>query len=279
MNKVENNKKNLTMDEIKHQLFLMLVKIDQICKTNNIQYSLSYGTMLGAVRHKGFIPWDDDLDILMTRDNYDRFLSLDKEKLMGFDLLTDKDPKYNLLFAKVLNPNIEIKCEHEDRYDKEQKLFIDIFPIDYLSDTEEEGIKIVKKSNFSLCLLIAAQWKHFYVNNRHKFLRQIPRFIFFLMSRFVSSKKLIKKLNKNIKHEKKKYCYCIALNRAKIEIFPSELYEEYIEIEFEGKMFSCIKNYDQCLKIIYGDYMKLPPENKRVYPHSYDAFFINECQK
>lgn len=269
-------KKPLSLNQIKIELVKMLAKIDSICENNNIKYSLAYGTMLGAIRHKGFIPWDDDLDILMTRKNYEAFLKLDENQLMGLKLLSDKDRRYNLMFAKVQNPQIELKPNEEDRYDKNQKLYIDIFPIDYLSDTLKEGTKIIKKSNFKVCLLVAAQWKHFYINKRHGFFRQIPRFIFYVLSRFVNSKKLVKSLNKNISNTYKNYSYCIQLNRAKIEIFPTKIYDDYIKVPFEGKNFSCIKNYDECLKIIYGDYMKLPPKEKQICPHSYCAYFIDK---
>ena len=120
----------MTLDEVKQVELEILEYVDKICKENNIQYSLAYGTMLGAVRHKGFIPWDDDIDILLKREEYEKLLrilySKTDEKYQVFSL---KDEGYWYSYAKVTDTRTII-VEKNDRNMKEC-VYIDIFPIDY----------------------------------------------------------------------------------------------------------------------------------------------------
>lgn len=126
-----------TVKDLQRVLFEMLVQIDEICKENGVQYSLSSGTVLGAVRHKGFIPWDDDLDLMFMRDEYEKFLNLPKEEFAsrGLTLQKEYDKIWPLTFSKVRKDNTTY-IEHGPDIIEGAHLgvYIDIFPVDNLSN-------------------------------------------------------------------------------------------------------------------------------------------------
>ena len=243
----------------------MLNEIDRICKENDITYFLVGGTLLGAVRHKGFIPWDDDIDIGMLRKDYDKF----KELCLNNDVLNKKyflhcletDDNYWLSFMKVRKNNTTFGEKFIKILDTHKGVFLDIFPYDNAKYEKNffqkiRGFLILNIKDAVLC-----KHKLRKVSNcRRKFavgllmmlsLKQLHRFQNYLY--------YIKK-NKDTK-----YIVCFAgagspfketIERTKV--FPVK------KIEFEGNMYPCVKDPDFYLKRLYGDYMKLPPKNKRV---------------
>lgn len=267
------NMKKLNVEEYKNLLKELLIKFHKLCQENNLKYSLAYGTLLGAVRHKGYIPWDDDIDVMMPREDYNKLLSIKKSiETNDYYLLDCNDKRYNLLFAKFVDKNTFLKFENEDRYNDDIGLFIDIFPIDYLGNTEDEVVKLYNKTKIKKLLLISAQWKRFFKNKLYGFKRNIIRFLFFVLSRFVSSKKLVIKIEQQIPKNKTNYAGCLSAVSTSKPIYKSEIFSEYIELEFEKYKFSCIKNFDAFLTIRYGNYMELPPVEKRFGHHFFDVY-------
>ncbi|MCQ2815118.1 MAG: LicD family protein [Bacilli bacterium] len=257
----------------KQQLLLnLLIEFDKICKINNINYSLTYGTLIGAARHKGFIPWDDDIDVMMTRENFNKFIALKNSfSNTSYQIVDNKQENYNYIFAKFVDKTTKLVLLKEERYPTNLGLYIDIFPFDYVADTKEEAYKIVKRNRFKLSLLVAAQWKKYFLNKSYNFKRQLIRLFFYILSRFVNSKKIICKIEKNMKKEETKYCCNFGSFNTKA-IFETSLFNNLDFLVFENHKFPVIKNYDYFLSTIYGDYKKLPPEDKRFSPHEYDSF-------
>ena len=246
----------------------ILKEIDRICKDNNIKYYLLEGSLLGAVRHKGFIPWDDDLDIGMLRDDYDKFLKIADENLkIGFKLCCYANTKnYHLPFSKVVSLN------NRGFYNKDAKSlkkyngpFVDVFPLD--TSNIALGKYQIKKFNkirkYRDILLIKVRY-------RIKF--SWKRLLYFIESPFYSNKKLHEKIYKlSTKENKKSSKYIINYSSSygvAKEIFPICSFEEGISMKFEDMMVTIPKNYNYILTRIYGDYMQLPPKNKRVSRHS-----------
>nr|MCR5207201.1 LicD family protein [Eubacterium sp.] len=121
--------KELSLEEVKKTELEILIRFDEICKNNNIEYSLAYGTMLGAVRHNGFIPWDDDIDVFVKRSDYEKLLGLRYDD-GRFEIKSHRySNNYYYPFAKMIDKNTDLDVSW--RLDKDMGVFIDIFPLDY----------------------------------------------------------------------------------------------------------------------------------------------------
>ena len=245
--------------KLKNLLLSILVEVDRICRKHGINYSLCAGTLLGAVRHKGFIPWDDDIDIMMTRKEYDRFLKiceveLDSKKYFVQNEKTEK--YYAFAFSKIQLKSTEIIEEFSKNVKIKHGIFIDILPYDNLPD----NYFIRKYYLFKNHLYKNMLWiKCGYGTTQHK--RKFSYKILKFLGKFTSLYKLKNRREKLLK----KYNNVNTKYKFNSD-YPNKIFlfdESYSEILFENKKFLCIKNYKQYLSLIYGDYMKLPPLEKR----------------
>ena len=177
--------KKLTLKEIQEIELNLLLEFDLICRQNNLRYSLGGGSLLGAVRHKGFIPWDDDIDVMMPRPDYDKFLRLSKKQIMGFNLITyDTVTGYNGLSAKMWDTSTMIQDDLMD-ISFELGVNIDVFPIEGLGNSEQEALKIFKKTAWKREMLNAVLWKKFFRSKTHSILIEPIRFTMFVLSRIL----------------------------------------------------------------------------------------------
>ena len=268
--------KKIELEELKKIELEVLCEIHKICQEQGIRYSLAEGTLIGAVRHKGFIPWDDDIDIFMPRPDYDRFIEYCRTNEAPFDIIcAETNDKYKYLFAKAMAKNTIIIEEYSNSDDIEMGIYVDIFPVDGLADTYEGAKKEFSKTSFKRELLVAKNWTKYQRSKTRSWIYEPIRFAFFVLSRFVSAKKLIKSLNKRLKRnsfEEKAYSACVMSAYRQKEIMEADIFKEYVDVEFEGKTFKMFKNYHSCLSNIYGNYMELPPEEKRISRHSFEAY-------
>ena len=264
----------LTLQEQKDVAVSVLSEIDEICRKNNFIYSLAYGTLLGAIRHNGFIPWDDDIDIMMPREDYLRFIDYCKNNKTNFELASSfTDPDYGYIFSKACDKET-IVIPGNMKW-KKHGIQVDIFPIENLGDDIDAAKKEFMKKRFQRQLLVAWNWERFEKNKNKSFSYNTAKFIFFVMSRFASNKRLAKSIHNyygRFTYEKKQYGGIVCGAYQKREIMPMHIYEEYTDVIFEGKHFKAIAKYDEYLTIVYGDYMKLPPEEKRVTHHNFKAY-------
>ncbi len=265
----------LSLKEVQTVELDLLLKFDSICKDNGWRYSLGGGTLLGAIRHKGFIPWDDDIDVMMPRPDYDAFIEYCKEEDCGFNLITyDTVIGYNGLMAKIWDPSTII-IDHVMNMTFETGVNIDVFPIDGLGNSEKEAIRVFKKTAWNRELLNAVLWKRYFRSKTHSILVEPIRLVLFAISRFINPKKLLKKVDKeNLKHsfDDSGYAGCVCGSYREREIMRKDTFENYCELEFEGKKLNAIVNYDEYLTKHYGDYMKLPPKDKQETHHTYIAY-------
>lgn len=255
----------------------ILRQIHAVCQKEAIRYSLCGGTLLGAVRHGGFIPWDDDIDIFMPRPDYNRFIAYCKENQTPFRLVSSEtEPKYGYLFAKAVNPDTVIREINGNRGRLPFGVCVDVFPIDGLGDTYEEAKKRFGKTRFKRELLVAYNWKRFFRSKTHSFVYEPIRFAFFLLSRFANPLKLIGRIQAAYPpedFEKSGYAGTVCGSYRLKEILPKTVYSEFEMTDFEGERFCAIRDKETYLKSIYGDYMKLPPPEKRVTHHTFDAYY------
>ena len=266
--------KELSLQEHKEVGLKVLLAIDKICRENDIVYSLSYGTLLGAVRHGGFIPWDDDLDIMMPRADFLKFIEYCKSNETPFSLASfGTDDKFGYMFAKACDKGTTLVSDNM-KWSKDG-VQVDIFPIENLGDDKETAIKRFNKKRFARELLVAWNWKHYEKNPNKSLTYNVARLIFYIMSRFVSNKRLLKSINKYYNKfigETPKFAGIVSGAYRSREIMESSIYAEYTDIVFEGEKFRTISKYHEYLTVVYGDYMQLPPEDKRVAPHDFKVY-------
>ena len=266
--------KKIELNEIKILELDILKDLDRVCRENGILYSLTSGTLIGAVRHKGFIPWDDDIDIMMTRENYDKFIKVYPEK--GKDiyklLCHELDKEYYHQFSKIVDLRTCVK-EKKLRYINNLGIWIDIFPVDSINS---KFLKLrLNKINFFQKSLKKTKGD-LNVSNRNAFIKFIKKNFFvdkleFWYNRTINQvKKESKKANNNLKG--------ILLSDApKPEklLLEKELFNDYIYLKFENENFMAIKEYDKYLTHVYGNYMQIPPIEKRE-SHYLEAYWKGE---
>lgn len=257
----------------------MLEYLDRICRENEIEYSLAGGTLLGSIRHKGFIPWDDDIDIVLTRSNY--------EKLMQLLMETSKD-KYSLLYYKKTPTFISFaRLIHNNtfavsKYNKSSLLsgvWLDIFPIDSLPDDKVARDKQrdeIKKYSKYLRASIKGGLKYASFPTLTGFLAKVFLFLPWHIKYYGKDKELSQQMEQimtRYNHQRTKEVGFVDSIYFEKEHFPAEIFEEYEDIEFENLTVRKIKNHDTYLTQLFGDYMKLPPKEEREGHVIYDWYW------
>lgn len=254
----------ISPSEIKSIELSILEHIDKTCRENGIRYFLSYGTLLGAVRHKGFIPWDDDIDICILRPDYEKFMKLASESDTRFRLLhLSTDKKYYYEFAKVVDSKTQVFNEGLLPNENEG-VWVDIFPIDkvsYLRRTQRFLVKV------ALACRILSVYRKFPAKHSRLW------HPIWLASKLIGPRFFLHVTDFLSKHGKDSGTVgYIASNGDAKYCFGSEIFAESVSLPFEDKTFPAPKEYDRYLTCLYGDYMQLPPEDKRV-THSISAFW------
>lgn len=243
----------------------ILDEIVRICKENDLQYFLIGGTLLGAVRHKGFIPWDDDLDIAMPREDYEKFLKIAKNFLKSDFVLDDinENPKYWLVFAKIRLKNSVVEVTNVlKEYPGEKGIWVDIFPLDSITNENRLMFKI-KGWLIQKLKAIYILKSEYALNNSNRLRILLPLFTKFTMQ----------KMNRMITYmmtsqNKPNNTFIVNYGSQygiKKQTHLKEKYFPAVDLEFEGKKYNVPRDYDYVLRKIYGDdYMELPPIEKRV---------------
>lgn len=266
------NKRFLTDDDVKGLSIQILHEVDEFCKNNNIKYSLAYGTMIGAIRHKGFIPWDDDIDIMMLRPEYEKFVSsFNQYKPDLFSVASiETDMDFHSPMAKIF---CKSTIKDELGYTK-YGLAIDLFPIDKVSVSNNKLSSVLrrKKLCWNLFTIKTMRWdeKRSLKNNVIMLLLKI--IVSFIPYSFIH--RIIRQfVKKNYNLEEDYLLGCLYTPYYSRDIFPKDIFDYYISVQFEQSYFSCLKEYDVYLQKIYGDYMQLPPIEQRVPHHDFRAYW------
>lgn len=244
----------------------MLLEVDRICRKYKILYSLDGGTLLGAVRHKGFIPWDDDIDVIMLREEYNKFRrackeELDKERFFLQDYKSDKHYRWG--YAKMRRKNTLYIRLGQEGMKQMSGICIDIFVADNVPDDP-----VIRRVHHFICFFIkkvlyaplgVRQAKNVAERMGYQILSLIPKEQAFALRDHIAEK-CNRKETKLISHYTYEYP-----KRCKYGL-PGSCFKEFIELEFEGYKFMAFKDYHTYLGMHYGNYMKLPPVEQRE-PH------------
>ena len=264
-----NNMKEIALaDQQKIELNVLRV-IDAFCRKHNIRYMLSAGTLLGAIRHKGFIPWDDDVDIVMPRLDYERFYQI-------FNALNE-DPKYKLVssrdrsmaypFLKVIDTSTLVLEDYVSPEYNKLGLWVDIYPID--GAPPMESYREFRKLKFMHGMAMSDPKSAATTSKR--IAKRILKTLLGNPTPYEISERYDAKAQEVPITEGGEVAVVIWGYREK-ERMPYE-YLERTEVEFEGNLFFASKMWDQYLTQLFGDYMQLPPENQRV-PHGMHAYYL-----
>lgn len=252
--------------------------VQNFFESNNINYIACGGTVLGAIRHKGMIPWDDDIDIYVPRKDYDRLILLnDKLNEKGYNFVCYENNKhYYLPFGKIENQKTTI-LEHE-RFKYVTGVFIDIFPLDNFGGTKDE-VTLEQKRFYQVFLKYQHTIDYPSIKNilNHLFhghnseWRVLQCYFYHPLNSYFYGK-LMGEVEK-ARNRKGEYCVCTPQWIGRI--FRSEWFTNTIDAPFEGRTVKIPLDYDSYLTLLYGDYMTPPPEDKRVMLHTEYFVYIN----
>ena len=260
-----------SVEELRQIQMDIMDHIHEICEKNGIRYTLGGGSLLGAVRHKGYIPWDDDIDLVMLREDYDRlFDALAKEKSYYRGITFESDEDYTLSYGKVLDDRTVM----QEAVDVAPTgVFVDVFPIDNFSDDDAEGMRVMKKcrSLLNRYAMKTMRWRKGRALSKNLFLMACK----VILCR-TSARSLALKLDKTARTSNNENTKRVAIYLGvygEREIFQREKFEEYIDYLFEDRTYKGIKDYDYYLSKLYGNYMQLPPKEQQVTHHSFKAWW------
>lgn len=266
----------ITAQELKGIGAQMLQYVDTICRNNGLKYFLMFGTLIGAVRHGGYIPWDDDIDIAMFRDDYNKFIKLiendPKYKYIG----VENDPHYYFTYGRITDKRTILK-NRPKRKIKDFGIFIDIFPIDNAPSDH-----------------IVAEWRKEFDLRKKRVWATIPTlyddfswtsFLKYIKREMVEFPTRITLGPWNFNHYRNQLVdWVTQFNEENTDkliiaetyslcIYPREWFSDTVDLQFEGVNAMVPVGYDSILRKTFGDYMQLPPVEQRVSGHEFTAYW------
>ena len=252
----------------------ILHHVDAFCRQKGIRYFLCGGTLIGAVRHHGYIPWDDDIDIMLLREDYERFIETylqdDKSDYKLHYFRKEKDFPYPFVkiddSRTVLSENVEIRAN-------DMGVNIDVFPIDVVPEDKELQKKLYGKFSFYMALI---NLKNIIPTRTRSWYKNLMIVLSRLILWMIPMRALVRRLEDNAiryRDSTSKYCGIALWGYGMREINLRENWTEAIDMKFEDTMLPVPVGYDNYLTCVYGDYMQLPPEEKRVTHHAFTAYW------
>ena len=255
----------------KAQMLMLMImkKIHRICEKHHIKYWLDYGSLIGAVRHGGFIPWDDDFDICMMRDDYEKFNRIAQKELGKeyFWQTWDTDPGFIFAFGKVRLKNTIWNEKRDQKVAlKEKGLFVDIFPVDHVPEN-----KFIRNLLFFIYIQIAAILRCRNFMPRTSFKKIVAYSLRVTTTNSLLKKMLMVIINLCAQYRNSRLVSMLSLETATRNLIEKENFSEVSLHKFENTEFYIPKCYHERLQKCYGDYMTMPPKNQRI-GHNVDEF-------
>ncbi len=261
-----------TCEEIQDRCLTTLLYFDKVCRENGLRYSLAYGTLIGAIRHHGFIPWDDDIDVLMPRPDFDKLTEILKSQpsdAFGFMDYYDLESFFVMRILKIYNKRTYLK-EYSEKYNLDYGAYIDVFPVDAIADDLVKAEKDQKQYRFMHKLI----WLYASSKHRKKGIRKAFQAVFKPISRWAQRK--TQDLIDAYPYEETEYIAALGAKNLKERRFPKSSFDHLIDIDFAGHPLKVFSNYDEILRGQYGDYMEMPPEDQRVSHHKLEVYDLDD---
>lgn len=255
--------KEITLEERRQIQLHMLMEIDDFCRKHHIRYSLAYGTLIGAIRHKGFIPWDDDVDIMMPLPDMLKFKALFESETMCY-CDVDVDSKYQYAFSRIANTETYNK---DGLVSVTYGICIDLYPVLGLPNSIEGVKRFFKQANLELARRLRL------IRLRRRLLRCFPIKSIF---GFNKAMRRYRDFLFQYPYEKTKYFFTNGGELEMRNVYDFDLFAKMTEVLFEGHKFMSVASYDEYLRHFYGDYMQLPPEEERVPYHGGHYYWKNK---
>ena len=247
-------------------------KVAAFCGKNNLTYYLGYGTLLGAIRHKGYIPWDDDIDIVLPRPDFEKFITTFNTSGDELEVLSwGNTPQWNIPFAKVHNKKTSMREDTREPLD--MGVNIDVFPIDGLSNDKGVATSLVKKILFYSNVRC---YKCVKLSSSRSFIRNILVLGARVVYSVYSNQQLLTRIHKlatSNNYEDSKLVGQVLYPANVGEIIEKDTFKESLLVPFENYSFKIPVGYDKWLTQIYGDYMKYPPVEEQVTHHAFKAYW------
>ena len=282
----------IDLKTIKDLSLSMIKDIAAFCDEHSLRYYLAYGTMLGAVRHHGFIPWDDDVDLMMPRPDYEKFVSLYNQSNARYQVYSiDTTEEYTYTMAKVFDTHTMMVDKTLWKPFPMAGVFVDIFPMDGLPEGEQEQAKHFDKQQW-LNLLFRGSAMKFTFSNRYAdsksqfatlkvYVRTLLKFGAITLMHALPTTKLIHKINDSAKkydYETSKFVSIVVDcdSENKREVYPKELFDKRVKYPFEDTEVYGVEDYDFYLTHLYNEYMVAPPADRCVPHHNYNVYWREE---
>lgn len=267
-------KEAIDIDEIHKGTLEIVKKLSEICDMLGVEYYVTWGSLIGAVRHKGFIPWDDDFDVIMMRPDYDKFLDYcekNEKALYPFKIFNrDVCPEYPYTISRF--EDMRYKAVYDNIIEYDSGMFIDIYPFDGAGTDEEQTRKKLERKRNLLAKFVAWSIRKEYTKSEsNNFIFNIAKYIAFSISHLIGKDYFLdqyEKLKDTYSFEDSTLVGCLCWGKG-IYVFDKSLFEKSILVPFEDIMVKIPIGYEAILRQTYGDYMELPEEEERVATHEY----------
>lgn len=268
--------KRIELAELKKIQLEILDRLHEFCTENDIHYWLDNGTLLGAIRHKGYIPWDDDIDVGMLRPDFDKFMQLFNDKNTRYKCYSvENNEKFGYPFGKLLDT--ETVLYEPDEKGMKSCVNIDIFVYDNAPEDDKIVDKMYKKRDIYRAM---NNIRVFHVLRHDRFsgrlIKKILNVLLLPFPRYYFTKKMAKNATLYRDAETSRIGNFTSITRI---LCDKSLVSESVDVEFEGKTYKAPIGYDEWLRAFYGDYMQLPPEEKRVPHHVFKAYKKEEEER
>lgn len=265
----------LSLNEVKEIAFQILIHFKSFCEKNDIRYFLSNGTLLGAIKYRQFIPWDDDIDVFVVREDYEKLIRLYDDSKEYCLFARERNGDFCYPFAKLCDMRTR-KKEVNINNRVELGVDIDIFPLDVFPNDISQAKKQVNEINSIIEQLNFAKLKF---NSGKNIFCTVIKNVIILFNKIITAEKHLNKIERIVScgddNAEMVFCGCLVWPiYGEREIIPAEVFSDTIEVEFEGEKFPAPIGYDIYLRSLYGDYEQDPPLEKQKTHHLFKAYRI-----